>query len=103
MTEPSQPPKAAIDLSLYLVTDRALCGSRGLIATVRAALAGGITALQYRAKNAPLREALAEASILASLAQERGVPFIINDRLDLALAVEADGLHVGQADMPVTL
>lgn len=94
---------SAIDLSLYLVTDRTLCGPRGLIATVRAALEGGITALQYRAKHAALREALAEASILASLAREHHVPFIINDRLDLALAVEADGLHVGQSDMPVAL
>lgn len=96
-------PQAAIDLSLYLVTDRALCGPRGLIATIRAALEGGITALQYRAKHAALREALAEAAILAALAREHHVPFIVNDRLDLALAVEADGLHVGQSDMPAAL
>jgi thiamine-phosphate pyrophosphorylase len=103
MTLPERRPRAMIDLSLYLVTDRGLCGSRGLITTVRAALQGGITALQYRAKHATLREALAEASILASMAREYGVPFIVNDRLDLALAVEADGLHVGQSDMPVAL
>jgi len=101
MTMPGHRPRAMIDLSLYLVTDRGLCGSRGLITTVRAALQGGITALQYRAKHATLREALAEASILASMAREYGVPFIVNDRLDLA--VEADGLHVGQSDMPVAL
>ncbi|HVI87241.1 MAG TPA: thiamine phosphate synthase [Dongiaceae bacterium] len=103
MTAPAHRLAAGIDLSLYFVTDRALCGPRGLIATVRAALQGGITALQYRAKHATLREALAEASILAAMAHEYGVPFIINDRLDLALATEADGLHVGQSDMPVAL
>jgi len=103
MTSHGHRSAAIVDLSLYLVTDRSLCGPRGLITTVRAALQGGITALQYRAKHATLREALAEASILATMAREYGVPFIVNDRLDLALAVEADGLHVGQSDMPVAL
>ena len=93
----------AIDLSLYLVTDRELCGGRGLVATVGAALKGGITVLQYRAKNVQLREAIAEAALLASLARQYDVPFIVNDRLDLALAVDADGLHVGQSDMPPDL
>jgi thiamine-phosphate pyrophosphorylase len=93
----------AVDLSLYLVTDQALCGSRGLVATVEAALRGGVTALQYRAKAIEMREAIAEASALAELARTAGIPFIINDRLDLALAVDADGLHVGQSDMPPAL
>ncbi|HVJ31505.1 MAG TPA: thiamine phosphate synthase [Terriglobia bacterium] len=92
-----------IDLSLYLVTDRELCGARGLVATVAAALQGGITVLQYRAKQVPLREAIAEAALLASLARQCEVPFIVNDRLDLALAVDADGLHIGQSDMPADL
>lgn len=92
-----------VDLSLYLVTDRELCGERGLVATVAAALQGGITVLQYRAKQVPLREAIAEAALLASLARQYDVPFIVNDRLDLALAVDADGLHVGQSDMPAEL
>lgn len=93
----------AVDLSLYLVTDQALCGPRGLVATVEAALRGGVTALQYRAKAIEMRDAIAEASALAALAREAGIPFIINDRLDLALAVDADGLHVGQSDMPPAL
>ena len=94
---------APIDLSLYLVTDRALCGPRGLVATVEAALRGGVTALQYRAKATEMRHAIAEAAALAELARTSGIPFIINDRLDLALAVDADGLHVGQSDMPPAL
>ncbi len=91
------------DLSLYLVTDHALCGERGLKATVSAALAGGVSMLQYRAKDRDLRAALAEAAMLAELARERGVPFIVNDRLDIALAIDADGLHVGQSDMPTLI
>ncbi|MET1027777.1 MAG: thiamine phosphate synthase [Dongiaceae bacterium] len=91
---------ARFDLSLYLVTDNALCGERGLQATVEAALAGGVSMLQYRAKDNELRTALAEAAMLAELARRHKVPFIVNDRLDVALAVGADGLHVGQSDMP---
>jgi thiamine-phosphate pyrophosphorylase len=61
--------------------------------------------LQYRAKDRDgkdreLRPALAEAAMLAELARRRGIPFIVNDRLDIALAVDADGLHIGQSDMP---
>ena len=103
MTDLTSARREPIDLSLYLVTDQALCGARGVVATVRAALRGGITALQYRAKEIDLRDAIVEASALASLAHHYGIPFIVNDRLDLALAVDADGLHVGQSDMPPRL
>jgi thiamine-phosphate pyrophosphorylase len=64
---------------------------------------GGITAVQYRVKAVDLRDAIREATILMSLARDAGIPFIINDRLDLALAIDADGLHVGQSDMPPDL
>jgi len=98
MTQPSAP--NPIDLSLYLVTDHAICGSRGLIATVTAALEGNVTAVQYRVKAIDMRDAIDEASALIALTRQAGIPFIVNDRLDLALAVDADGLHVGQSDMP---
>jgi thiamine-phosphate pyrophosphorylase len=88
------------DPTLYLVTDHATCGARGLMATVAAALAGGVSMLQYRAKNIPVRQALAEAEELVSLARAHGVPMIVNDRLDIALAAEADGLHLGGSDLP---
>ena len=88
------------DLSLYLVTDNGLCAERGLAETVTAAIAGGVTMIQYRAKDRDLQSALREAARLADLAKQAGVPLIINDRLDIALAVDAEGLHVGQSDMP---
>jgi thiamine-phosphate pyrophosphorylase len=88
------------DPTLYLVTDHATCGARGLMATVAAALAGGVSMLQYRAKNIPVRQALAEAEELVALARAHGVPMIVNDRLDIALAAEADGLHLGGSDLP---
>ncbi|MDY0882688.1 thiamine phosphate synthase [Dongia soli] len=90
----------AFDPSLYLVTDPVLCAAGGLAETVAAAIAGGVTMIQYRAKDRDLRSALAEAATLAELAKQAGVPLIVNDRLDIALAVDADGLHVGQFDMP---
>ena len=103
MSRPAIRPVVGLDLSLYLVTDQVLCGPRGTIATVQAALLGGITVLQYRAKDADLSAAMAEASALATLANRHGVPFVINDRLDLALAIGADGLHVGQTDLAPAL
>ena len=103
MSRPALRLTPGIDLSLYLVTDQLLCGSRGIIATVQAALRGGITVLQYRAKEIDLSAAMVEASALATMANAHGVPFIINDCLDLALAIDADGLHVGQTDIAPAL
>ncbi|TXH33237.1 MAG: thiamine phosphate synthase [Rhodospirillaceae bacterium] len=101
MTRPSsRVGRPAFDLSLYLVTDNGLCAERGLAETVAAAIAGGVTMIQYRAKGRDLRSALVEATELAVLAKQAGVPLIVNDRLDIALAVDAEGLHVGQSDMP---
>ncbi|HEY4163587.1 MAG TPA: thiamine phosphate synthase [Dongiaceae bacterium] len=97
---PIQAARPQFDPTLNLVTDHGLCGERGLVATAAAALAGGITLLQYRAKEIPIRRALAEAIELVALARAHGVPMIVNDRLDLALAAEADGLHLGASDMP---
>ena len=67
---------------------------------MEAAIRGGVTTVQYREKNASTGRMVEEAAELCRLCRKAGVSFIVNDRLDLALAVDADGLHVGQDDMP---
>jgi thiamine-phosphate pyrophosphorylase len=89
------------DLSLYLVTDRALSAGRPLEKIIEEAVQGGATMVQLREKDIPTREFLDLARRLKSLLAPRGIPLIINDRLDIALASGADGIHVGQSDMPV--
>ncbi len=90
-----------LDLSLYLVTDRDLSQGRATGNIVAAAVRGGITCVQLREKQASTREFVAEARAIKTLLadQERHIPLIINDRLDVALAVGADGVHLGQSDM----
>lgn len=85
---------------LYLVTDRALVGDRPLEAVVTGAVDGGAGYVQLREKQASTREFVHVATHLRQLLVMRGVPLIINDRVDVALAVEADGVHLGQQDMP---
>ncbi|MED4604274.1 thiamine phosphate synthase, partial [Paenibacillus validus] len=80
-------------LSLYLVTDLSPAGAGSALATVRAALDGGVTIVQLREKNAQLRQTLEEGRALRALCREDGVPFLVNDRADLALLLEADGVH----------
>ncbi|MEJ5349131.1 MAG: thiamine phosphate synthase [Desulfosoma sp.] len=92
-----------LDLSLYLITDARIIGSRSLEALVEGALRGGATVLQYREKNKSTRAMVKEAMTLAALCRRYGVTFIINDRIDVALAVDADGVHLGQDDMPLPL
>ncbi|MCX5520505.1 thiamine phosphate synthase [Kaistia defluvii] len=89
------------DLSLYLVTDDDLAGPRGVVETVRAAIDGGVTLVQHRCKQGTTRDFVATASALMEILRPRGIPLIINDRVDVALAVDADGVHVGQDDMRV--
>jgi len=90
-------------LKLYLVTDSALCLHRALEQVVHAAVQGGVTCVQLREKDLPTAEFVARARALKALLAEAPVPvpLIINDRLDVALACEAEGVHVGQSDMPV--
>ncbi len=88
------------DYRVYLVTDRDLCLGRNLEDVVLAAVRGGAGAVQLREKNASSREFLALARALVSRLQPLGVPLIINDRADIALASGAAGLHVGQSDLP---
>ncbi len=91
-------------LSIYrlcLVTDRASARGRSLVEVVARALRGGVTMVQVREKTAATRAFLDEARALRALLRGTGVPLIVNDRVDIALAVDADGVHVGQSDMPV--
>ncbi|NJD38717.1 MAG: thiamine phosphate synthase [Geobacter sp.] len=89
-------------LLLHLVTDRSLSRGRALVEVVAEAVAGGVTCVQLREKDCSTREFLQEALALKALLQPLRVPLIINDRVDIALAVEADGVHLGQSDMPIT-
>ena len=88
-----------IDYSLYLVTDRALARGRPLADVVRAAVAGGVTCVQVREKDVGTREFLDEARAVQAALRGTGVPLIVNDRVDVALAIGADGVHLGQRDM----
>lgn len=86
---------------LCLVTDRMMLGARALVDVVGAAVHGGVTMVQLREKLGSGRAFLEHAQALKALLAGTGVPLIINDRADIALAVDADGVHVGQADLPV--
>lgn len=92
-----------MDWSLYVITDAQLARGRSHIEVVRAAIEGGASLVQYRQKEGTTRQLVEEAQALRELTRQAGVPFIVNDRLDVALAVEADGVHVGQEDMPAGL
>lgn len=92
--------KAQPDYSIYLVTDDGCLQGRALIDCVREALEGGVTLVQYRAKTASSAEMYAEALQLKALCDSFNVPLIFNDRLDIAMAVGAAGVHLGQDDLP---
>lgn len=91
--------KAQPDYSIYLVTDDGCLQGRALLDCVREALEGGVTLVQYRAKTASSAEMYAEAQELKALCDSFKVPLIINDRLDIAMAVGAAGVHLGQDDL----
>lgn len=87
------------DLLLYGVTDRRGLGGLSLTEAVRQSLDGGVTFVQLREKHLGREEFAAEALALKALCAEYGVPFVINDDVELAAEVDADGVHVGQSDM----
>ena len=93
-------PRPAFDPSVYLVTDRGLSRGRDLLDVVAAAVAGGAGVVQLREKHADTREFLDLARALKALLAPSGVPLLVNDRVDVALAAGADGVHLGQSDMP---
>lgn len=88
---------------LYLVTSQALSAGRSTPAIVRAALAGGVRLIQLREKDMPLRDYVKLAGEIRTLTANAGALLIINDRVDVALAVGADGVHLGQEDFPVSM
>lgn len=91
------------DLRLYAITDRrALPAGVTLAQAVEAALDGGVTCLQLREKTASAGEILTLARTLLPLSRARKVPLLINDRVDIALAAGADGVHLGQDDLPLS-
>lgn len=85
---------------LYLVTDRGLCGKKPLDEVVMQAVKGGASFVQLREKEISTRDFVEEALKIKKLLRPYKVPLIINDRLDVALACGADGVHIGQEDMP---
>lgn len=87
------------DLSLYLVLDPDLCRAVGMIETARIAVRGGATMVQLRDKQATTAEMIAMGQELKAALAGTGVPLIVNDDVDAALAIGADGIHVGQDDM----
>jgi thiamine-phosphate pyrophosphorylase len=94
-TEPTTPAR-----HLYLVTDEAACLGRDFYWVVEEAVQGGVTMVQLREKHLSTRAFIDRAKRLKDLLHRYNVPLIINDRVDVALAVDADGVHVGQSDMP---
>jgi thiamine-phosphate pyrophosphorylase len=92
-----------VDWSVYVITDRGAAGDRSILEVVRAAIRGGATVVQFREKSATTREMIALGQALHEMTMPAGVPLIVNDRLDVALAIGAEGVHVGVDDMPVAV
>ena len=89
-----------VDYSLYLCTDRNLLNGKNFEETIELAIKGGVTIVQLREKNCSSREFLEIATSIKKITSKYKIPLIINDRIDIALAVNADGVHVGQDDLP---
>jgi thiamine-phosphate pyrophosphorylase len=94
----SRPP----DFTLIVVTDRALAAPRGIVEVAAAALAAGAPVIQLRDKQATARELVAQGRALLSLVRAAGAALFINDRIDVALAIGADGVHLGPDDLPLS-
>ena len=88
------------DLGVYLITDRACCGPRGVEEVVRAAIDNGATLVQLRDKNVDARPMLALGRKLLDLLRPAGIGLVVNDRIDVAQVLHADGVHIGQQDIP---
>ncbi|NRG16483.1 thiamine phosphate synthase [Rhizobiales bacterium] len=94
-------PKPVIDFSLYLVIGPRDCGGRNPADVAQAAASGGVTLVQLRDKEGATRDILTLAREMKTRLDPLGVPLIVNDRIDVALAAEAAGAHLGQDDMPL--
>jgi thiamine-phosphate pyrophosphorylase len=91
----------SVNYSLYLVTDSSLSRGRSTREIVSSALKGGVSCVQLREKDLGIRDFIRKAKALNSLLRPAGIPLIINDRVDVALAAEAAGVHLGQSDMKI--
>ncbi len=89
--------------ALYVITDRKLSQGRSHLEVMSSAIAGGTRIIQLRDKECTARELVKEGLALRELTYREGVLFIVNDRVDVALAIEADGVHLGQDDLPAKL
>ena len=89
----------ALDISLYGIVDPQIAKGRSLASLARAAAEGGATILQFRAKDADTRSMVAEARAIVAALEGTGVPLLVNDRVDVALASGAQGVHLGREDM----
>jgi len=92
-----------MDFTLYLVTDRRWLGERTLWDSVEEAIRGGATLVQLREKEISSKEYLELAQRVKEVTDRHDIPLIINDRIDIALAIDADGVHLGPDDLPVPL
>ncbi len=92
-----------LDYSLYLISDPVLVGKKDFWESVEGALRGGVTLLQLREKDGSSREFFQIGLKMKELANKYQVPLIVNDRLDIALAIDADGVHIGQDDLPLNV
>ena len=91
------------DLTLYLCTDRHWLGDMSIAESVERTIEGGVTLVQLREKDVSTAQFLQAAQAVQEVCRRHGIPLIINDRIDIALAVDADGVHVGQTDMPCAI
>ena len=91
------------DYTLYLVTDRSLMSTATLIEAVEQAILGGCTMIQLREKNISSLDFYRQSVEVKKITEQYHVPFIINDRIDIAIAVNADGVHIGQTDIPAAI
>lgn len=94
-------PMKPIDWKLCLVADTKAAGTRDLVSIIEDAVRAGTTLIQLRGKNCETRELLELAFRISEVLDAKKVPFLINDRVDIALACGADGVHLGQKDMPL--
>jgi thiamine-phosphate pyrophosphorylase len=92
-----------IDYTLYLVTDRNILAGRDLLKSIEEAIDGGATLVQLREKDVSTLEFLNIALKVKAITDKHNIPLIINDRLDIALAADAAGLHIGQEDLPLKI
>ena len=92
-----------VDLTLYLVTDSTYHTTESLLRTVEEACKGGVTLVQLREKEAGGKEYLEKAILVKKITDRYGVPLIIDDRVDVAIACDAAGVHVGASDLPVAV